>query len=74
MTRRRGVRGDEAQLVLDLDARQHPAVEHAREVRAEAGLPESLTAAEVLVLVRTILDGGQRADRHRGHTPDRKAS
>lgn len=74
MTRRRGPRGDEAQLVLDLDARQHPAVQHAREVRAEAGLPESLTAPEVLVLVRTILDGDRHADRHRGHALNRKAS
>lgn len=74
MTRRRGLRDDEAQLVLDLHARQHPAVEHAREVRAEAGLSESLTAAEVLVLVRTILDGGRHADPHRGHTLNRKAS
>ena len=74
MTRRRGLRGDEAQLVLDLDARQHPAVDHAREVRAEAGLPESLTAPEVLVLVRAILNVDRHADRYRGHTLDRKAS
>ncbi len=74
MTRRRGLRGNEAQLTLDLDGRQHPAVEHAREVRAGAGLPESLTALEVLALVRTILDVDRHAARHRGHTLDRKAS
>lgn len=74
MTRRARARPGEAQLVLDLDARQHPAVEHAREVRAEAGLPESLTAPEVLVLVRAILDVDQHVDRHRGHTLDRKVS
>lgn len=74
MTPRCGLRDDEAQLVLGLDARQHPAVEHARGVRAEAGLPESLTAPEVLVLVRAILDVDRHADRHRGHTLDKKAS
>ena len=74
MTRRRGLQGDEAQLVLDLDGSQHPSVLHAREVRAGAGLPESLTAPHVLALVRTILDVDRHAARRRGHTLDRKAS
>lgn len=58
MSGRRACRADKTQLVLDLDAAQHPAVEHARVVRAEAGLPPSLKAPELLNQVRRILDLG----------------
>ena len=58
MSGHRARRADEAQLVLDLDAAQHPAVEHARVLRAEVGLPPSITSFEVLAQVRRILDPG----------------
>jgi len=56
VTRRARARPGEDQLSVDLDAAQHQAVEAAREVRAGAGLPEPLTAPDVLALVRTVLD------------------
>jgi len=54
----RARRADKAQLVLDLDPAQHPAVGHARVLRAEVGLPPSITSLEVLAQVRRILDPG----------------
>jgi len=51
---------DESQLRLDLDERQHPAVEHARKVRLEAGLPQSLTSLDVLSEARRVIDPDQR--------------
>jgi hypothetical protein len=56
VTRRARARTGEDQLFLDLEAREHPAVECARAVRAKAGLPPSLTSPEVLTRVRAILD------------------
>lgn len=56
MTRRARARPGKDQLLLDMDGREHPAVEHARAVRAKAGLPPSLTSPEVLTRVHAILD------------------
>lgn len=55
MTGHRAHSADKGQLVLDLDAREHPAVERARALRRTIGLPESLTAAGVLVRVQRLL-------------------
>lgn len=46
----------EGQLALKLPQAVPPAVEHVRSLRREAGLPESLTAPEVLTQVLAILD------------------
>lgn len=55
MTRRRARKTDEAQLVMGFPEREHPAVEHARAVRVEAGLAPSLTSPDFLGRVRAIL-------------------
>ena len=55
MTRRRAHKSDEAQLVMDFAQREHPAVEHARAVRVEAGLAPSLTSPDLLGRVRATL-------------------
>ena len=71
MTRRARARPGEDQLRLDLDAREHPAVEHARVARAKAGLPPSLTSPELLTRVHAILDTEGVVRRAR---PSRRAS
>lgn len=67
---------DEAQLRLDLDERQHPAVVSARAVRRTAGLGESLTDAVVLGRVTAALRGehpGKRAGRAANDTRPTRA-
>jgi len=70
VTRRRG-RPPDAQLVLDFDRREHPAVERARNLRVEAGLPPSLTSSDVLAQIRVILDVDGTLHRS---TPEQRAS
>lgn len=74
MTRRARARPGEDQLRLDLDERPHPAVEHARAVRVEAGLSQSLTSPEVLAHVWPILDANRYVDGRRADVADREAS
>lgn len=74
MSWRASVLPGEDQLRLVFGERPHPAVEHARAVRVEAGLPQSLTAPEVLVHLRAILDVERYVDGRRGHALDSNAS
>lgn len=60
----RRARPGEDQLVFDLGAREHPAVEHARAVRAKAGLSPSLSSPDVLNQVCRILDPDRSARPH----------